>query len=226
MSNELYMDYESIMSKQKEVIKEIVSKIKEYQKIISTGTNTIKMEQDLEKEINNAKEMSSKLETAYNYKNAPSTMPPLELDRRQKQIQELRDAILENEQNYRNYKNQKYSYKDTSDGNYEITEDMKNMNNNELLALQKEKINQQDKMIDDIAMDVKKGKVLAREAGVIIKDQNAQLDDLQEEMDKLDSNFQKGIKRFQNYAKKQSGCCITIILILEMVATFLIFYLT
>jgi hypothetical protein len=220
------MDYESIMSKQKEVIKEIVSKIKEYQKIISTGTNTIKMEQDLEKEINNAKEMSSKLETAYNYKNAPSTMPPLELDRRQKQIQELRDAILENEQNYRNYKNQKYSYKDTSDGNYEITEDMKNMNNNELLALQKEKINQQDKMIDDIAMDVKKGKVLAREAGVIIKDQNAQLDDLQEEMDKLDSNFQKGIKRFQNYAKKQSGCCITIILILEMVATFLIFYLT
>ena len=226
MSNELYMDYESIMSKQKEVIKEIVSKIKEYQKIISTGTNTIKMEQDLEREINNAKEMSSKLETAYNYKNAPSTMPPLELDRRQKQIQELRDAILENEQNYRNYKNQKYSYKDTSDGNYEITEDMKNMNNNELLALQKEKINQQDKMIDDIAMDVKKGKVLAREAGVIIKDQNAQLDDLQEEMDKLDSNFQKGIKRFQNYAKKQSGCCITIILILEMVATFLIFYLT
>ena len=226
MSNELYMDYESIMSKQKEVIKEIVSKIKEYQKIISTGTNTIKMEQDLEKEINNAKEMSSKLETAYNYKNAPSTMPPLELDRRQKQIQELRDAILENEQNYRNYKNQKYSYKDTSDGNYEITEDMKNMNNNELLALQKEKINQQDKMIDDIAMDVKKGKVLAREAGVIIKDQNAQLDDLQEEMDKLDSNFQKGIKRFQNYAKKQSGCCITIILILEIVATFLIFYLT
>ena len=219
------MDYESIMSKQKEVIKEIVSKIKEYQKIISTGTNTIKMEQDLEKEINNAKEMSSKLETAYNYKNAPSTMPPLELDRRQKQIQELRDAILENEQNYRNYKNQKYSYKDTSDGNYEITDDMKMMNNNELLALQKEKINQQDKIIDDIAMDVKKGKVLAREAGVIIKDQNAQLDDLQEEMDKLDSNFQKGIKRFQNYAKKQSGCCITIILILEFVATFLIFFL-
>ena len=225
MSNELYMEYESIMTKQKEVTNEIVSKVKEYQKIISAGTNTIKMEQDLEKQINNAKEMSSKLETAYNYKNAPSSIPPLELDRRQKQIQELRDAILENEQKYRNFKNQKYSYKDTSDGNYEITEDMKHMNNNELLLLQKDKLNQQDKMIDDIAMDVKKGKVLAREAGVIIKDQNAQLDDLQEEMDKLDSNFQKGIKRFQNYAKKQSGCCITIILILELVATILIFTL-
>jgi len=221
MSNELYMEYESIMTKQKEATNEIVSKVKEYQKIISTGTNTIKMEQDLEKVINNAKEMSSKLETAYNYKNAPSTIPPLELDRRQKQIQELRDAILENEQKYRNFKNQKYSYKDTSDGNYEITEDMKHMNNNELLLLQKEKLNQQDKMIDDIAMDVKRGKVLAREAGVIIKDQNAQLDDLQEEMDKLDSNFQKGIKRFQNYAKKQSGCCITVILILELVASIL-----
>jgi len=221
MSNELYMEYESIMTKQKEATNEIVSKVKEYQKIISTGTNTIKMEQDLEKVINNAKEMSSKLETAYNYKNAPSTIPPLELDRRQKQIQELRDAILENEQKYRNFKNQKYSYKDTSDGNYEITEDMKHMNNNELLLLQKEKLNQQDKMIDDIAMDVKRGKVLAREAGVIIKDQNAQLDDLQEEMDKLDSNFQKGIKRFQNYAKKQSGCCITTILIIELVASIL-----
>ena len=224
MSNELYMDYEPIMNKQKEAAKEIVSKIKEY-KNISTGTNTIKMEQDLEREINNAKEMSSKLETAYNYKNAPSSIPPLELDKRQKEIQELRDSIIENEQNYRNYKNQKYSYKDISDGNYEITDDMKMMNNNELLALQKEKINQQDKMIDDIAMDVKKGKVLAKEAGNIIKQQNVQLDDLQEEIDKLDSNFQKGIKRFQNYAKKQSGCCITIILILEFVATFLIFFL-
>jgi chromosome segregation ATPase len=112
MSNELYMDYESILSKQKETLKEIVSKIKEYQKIISSGTNTIKMEQDLEREINNAKEMSSKLETAYNYKNAPSSIPPLELDKRQKEIQELRDSIIENEQNYRNYKNQKYSYKD------------------------------------------------------------------------------------------------------------------
>ncbi len=225
MSNELYMDYESIIKKQKEASVELVKKIKEYKNIISTGTNTINMEQDLEKQINNAKEISTKLETAYNYKNAPSSIPPGELDRRQKQIQELRDSIIENEKNYRNYKNQKYAYKDTTDGNYEITEDMKNMNNNELLALQKEKINQQDKMIDDIAMDVKKGKVLAKEAGVIIKDQNVQLDDLQDEIDKLDSNFQKGIKRFQNYAKRQNGCCITIILILEFVATFLIFFL-
>ena len=225
MSNELYINYESIIKKQKESAKEIVKKINEYHKLISTGTNTIKMEQDLEQEIKNNKEILSNLENAYNYKNAPISIPPDELDKRQKQIQELRDATLVNERNYKNYKTQKYSYKDKDDGEYKITEDMKTMNNNELLALQKEKLNQQDKMLDDIAMDVKKGKVLAKEAGQVIKQQNVQLDDLEQEIDKLDSNFKKGIKRFENYAKKQNGCCITILIILEIVATLLILFL-
>ena len=81
-------------------------------------------------------------------------------------------------------------------------------------------------MIDDITLDVKKGRVLAKEAGHIIEDQNKQLDSLQEDIDRLDSRMQRDfIKRIENYVAKQSGCCIFIVLILELAAAAVIYLL-
>ena len=102
---------------------------------------------------------------------------------------------------------------------------MKNMSNSELLTFQKEKIKEQDKIIDDITLDVKKGRVLAKEAGNIMEQQNKELDQLQEEIERVDSRFQRGIKRFENYVQKQSGCCIIIILIIELAIALLIFFI-
>ena len=102
---------------------------------------------------------------------------------------------------------------------------MKGMTNKELIVLQKDKINQQDKKIDDITLEVKKGRVLAKEAGHIIDDQNKQLDLLQEDMDRLDNRFKRGIKRFENYVSRQSGCCIIIVLIIELVVAFVIYFI-
>ena len=108
---------------------------------------------------------------------------------------------------------------------YVLTDDMKNMDNQGLMQLQQKKLKEQDAQLDDIYLDAKKGTVLAKEAGKILEEQNKQLDELQNDMDKLDSRLQRGIKRFKDYAAKQSGCCITFILILELVAGFLIYFL-
>ena len=124
--------------------------------------------------------------------------------------------IQEIESSYKNVQNQKYAFKGSVPDNYQQTEEMKSMSNSELMQLQKDKIEEQDKVIDDVILDVKKGRVLAKEAAHIIDDQNKQLDNLQEDIDRLDSRMQRGIKRFENYVTKQSGCCLILTLLIEL----------
>ena len=86
---------------------------------------------------------------------------PLELDHRQKQIQQMGINIQEIEKSLKNIQNQIYAFKGQVPDNYQQTEEMKNMLNSKLVQLQKEKIEQQDKVIGDVIVDVKRGRVLA-----------------------------------------------------------------
>ena len=226
ISKDLYLKFNDIISTQEESSKELRKKISNYQQIVTGGnSNTIKIETEIDGDIRKYKDLLSKLEDAYSNRNAPSQIPAIELDRRQKEIQKLGINIQDIENSYKNVQNQKYSFKGQMPDNYQQTDEMKNMSNSELMQLQKEKIDQQDKVIDDVILDVKKGRVLAKEAAHIIDDQNKQLDDLQEDIDKLDSRMQRGIKRFENYVTKQSGCCLILTLIAEFVIAILIFIL-
>ena len=214
---ELYSNFNGIITKQEEAGKQLRIKISNYQKTIQTGnSNTISIESEIERDIKNFKDMCNQLDNAYSNRNAPSQIPFSELDRRQKQIQKLSLDIQEMEKSFKGIQNQKYSFKGSVPENYQQTEEMKSMSNSELLQYQKDKIKEQDKIIDDITLDVKKGRVIAKETGAIITDQNKQLDALQEDIDRLDSRMQRGIKRFENYVAKQSGCCIILVLILEL----------
>lgn len=226
MSKDLYMKYTEIISKQEEQSKELRKKIANYQQAARSGnTNTVSLESEIQREIKNFKDIQSQLEEGYSFRNAPSQIPGPELDRRQKEIQKYTLDIQQIENSFKNLQNEKYAFKGQMPDNYQQTEEMKKMSNSELIQVQKNKIKEQDEMIDDIVVDVKRGRVLAKEAGVIINEQNKQLDDLQEDIDKLDSRMQRGIKRFERYVAKQSGCCIIIVLIIELVAAGLIFFL-
>lgn len=225
-SNSIYLEFKKIISEQEEKSKNLSGKLTKYKDTIKSGVNTISFENEIEKEILSLKEAYSELENAYSNRNAPSQIAPQELDRRQKQIKTLDIRINELEKNYEELKNEKYRYKGTGmEDEYVLTDDMKNMDNQGLMQLQQKKLKDQDAQLDDIYLDAKKGTVLAKEAGKILEEQNKQLDELQNDMDKLDSRLQRGIKRFKDYAAKQSGCCITFILILELVAGFLIYFL-
>ncbi len=226
MSKEIYLDFNSFMGKQDEELKEIRKKIANYQKLISSSTNTTTTEREIDRDIRKLKDTQNELENAYSNRNAPSTIPGIELDRRQKEIQKFGISIRDIENTFKNFQNQKYSFKGGNiNDNYQQSDEMKNMSNSELLIFQKEKIKEQDKIIDDITLDVKKGRVLAKEAKNIMEQQNKELDQLQEEIERVDSRFQRGIKRFENYVQKQSGCCIIIILIIELAIALLIFFI-
>ena len=218
MSSPIYLQYSSIIKKQEDNAKNLHKKLSDYNSEAESGSNTIKIEGDIEKELSSLKEAHRELENAKKNKNAPSQISPNELDRRQKQIQNLGSNIQDIEQNYKQIKNKKYEYKGSKIDNYQPTEEMKTMSNSELLQYQQQKMKKQDDQIDDIIIDVKKGTVLAKETEKILDDQNKQLDELQEDIDKLDSKLKKGAKRFADYAAKKSGYCIVIILVLELIA--------
>ena len=221
ISQEIYLDFTNVLNKQKDAIKEIHQKV--YQLKGMSNANTTDFEGEIRRDIKKIKDKNDELSNAYSNSNAPSTIQMIELDRRQKEIQTLKNSIKDEENNFLSVVKSKYSYKGNRSGEYTPTDEMKGMTNNELLVLQKEKIHEQDKKLDDITLEVKKGRVLAKEAGHIIDEQNKQLDELQDDIDRLDNRFKKGIKRFENYVSRQSGCCIIIVLIAELVAAFLIF---
>lgn len=224
--NEFYKNFPGIISKQEEASKEIRKKLTNYQQSINAGGNTISIESEIDKDIKKYKDMVNQLDNAYSNRNAPSQIPGMELDRRQKEIQKMSIEIQEIEKSFKNLQNQKYTFKgSTTDEPYKQSEEMKTMSNRELYQLQKEKVSDQDKILDDVILDVKRGRVLAKNAGEMIQEQNKQLDELQEDVDRLDSRMQRGIKKFENYVSKQSGCCIIVILILELAAAILIFVL-
>ena len=222
-SGDIYLDFTNVLNKQKESIKEIHQKV--YQLKGMSNANTTDFEGEIRRDIKKIKDKNDELSNAYSNSNAPSTIQMIELDRRQKEIQLLKNSIKDEENNFLTVVKSKYSYKGNNSGEYIPTDEMKGMTNKELLVLQKDKINQQDKKIDDITLEVKKGRVLAKEAGHIIDDQNKQLDLLQEDMDRLDNRFKRGIKRFENYVSRQSGCCIIIVLIIELVVAFVIYFI-
>ena len=221
ISQEIYLDFTNVLNKQKDAIKEIHQKV--YQLKGMSNANTTDFEGEIRRDIKKIKDKNDELSNAYSNSNAPSTIQMIELDRRQKEIQTLKNSIKDEENNFLSVVKSKYSYKGNRSGEYTPTDEMKGMTNNELLVLQKEKIHEQDKKLDDITLEVKKGRVLAKEAGHIIDEQNKQLDELQDDIDRLDNRFKKGIKRFENYVSRQSGCCIIIVLIAELIAAFLIF---
>jgi chromosome segregation ATPase len=218
MSSPIYLEYSTIIQKQENNVKNMHKKLSDYDTEVEAGSNTIQMESEIEKEISNFRKAYKELEEAYSNKNAPIQMPLDELDRRQKQIQNLGQDINELYRNYQKIKDKKYEFKGQRNNDYQPTEDMKNMTNNELLQYQKVKMKQQDDQIDEIFLNVKKGSVLAKETGKILDEQNKQLDDLQNDMDRLDSKLKKGAKRFADYAAKKSGYCIAFVLVLELIA--------
>ena len=220
-SNAIYLEYNAIIAEKEEKLKNLHKKLSNYKDKVGTNTNTIALEVEIEKEINSLKEDQRELDNAYSNKNAPSQISTNELDKRQKQIKKLEIGINDAEKSYNEIKDQKYEFKGPNMDNYQISDDMKNMSNAELYQQQQLKLKDQDQQLDDIFLDVKKGRVLAKEAGHIMDEQNKQLDELKDDIDRLDSKLKRGAKRFQNYVAKKSGCCIVVILIIELIAGFL-----
>ena len=214
--DEFYKDYKVFIPKLKDSEKKIRNDISNYKQIINNNQNTIDVEKNIKDELNEFKALQNKLNTAYSNRNVPSEMPSMAIESRQKEIQTFGIHYEEMEKAFKSIQENKYKFKGEITEDYSKKEEYKNMSTQEMMLLQKRKLNDQDKQLEDITLDVKKGTVLAQNAGHVIKEQNKQLDQINEDIDRTKDRMNTLTARFEKYVAKYSVCKMIIILIIEL----------
>ena len=207
--------------------KDYVTQINDLEKKIRQGLTTFKQQSgkgptlQIEAEIKDLlkqyKELYTNLETAYSRRNVPGGFPELTIDERQKEIQKFGINYNDMDKDYKNVEENKYKFKNEIQEDYSQKEEYKNMTTGELMVVQKNKLKDQDKQIDDITLDVKKGTQLAKNAGHVMQEQNKQLEQMNQDIDRTKDNMNKLTGRFESYVAKFSMCKMITILIIELI---------
>ena len=211
-----YKNYKEFIQELSTMEKQITGELSDYREKVSNGSPTIDTEVNIRNHFKSLSEKLDTLEEAYNNRNAPSGYPYQELDRRQKEIQSYRIRLNDMRKQFNVLHNKKYSYQNKNDEDYSQKEEFKDADIDELLYMQKKKLDNQDDRMEEITLDVKKNITLAKNAGHVMKEQNKKLEQIGEDIDNTDDKMKTLTKRFQNYARRQSWCCLLLILILEL----------
>jgi predicted transcriptional regulator len=191
--------------------------ISTYKQNIDQSKNTVDIENKLKKDLKSFKDSLDKLEEAYLTRNIPGNMPEATLDQRQKEIKKIKIDYEEINKQFQELNSNKYSFKGQITEDYRNKEELKGLTTGELLQLQDNKLKEQDNQIDDIITDGKKGTVLADNLQHGLKDQSKKAEQVMEDMDMVDSRMKKLTKRFNNYVKNSSYCCLCSFFFLQAV---------
>ena len=217
MSKEYYTNFKTIVSDLNSQAKGLRGDISTYKQNIDQSKNTVDIENKLKKDLKSFKDSLDKLEEAYLTKNIPGNMPEATLDQRQKEIKKIKIDYEEINKQFQELNSNKYSFKGQITEDYRNKEELKGLTTGELLQLQDNKLKEQDNQIDDIITDLKKGTVLADNLQHGLKDQSKKAEQVMEDMDMVDSRMKKLTKRFNNYVKNSSYCCLCSFFFLQAV---------
>ena len=214
MNKEYYSNFKQFLADLTTKENNIRKDLESFQTAIGNNENTIELENRVEKDLKSLRELTEQLTEAYSTKNAPPNMPEDTLDARQKDIKKFSTVYDELKKDLEKLKDDKYQFKGHITEDYRTKEEYKDMSAQELIYAGREKMNKQDEKIDDITKDVKKGRVKAKELNQELKDQNKLIQEVTEDMDRVDSRMNKLSKRFANYIGKSSTCCLMLFFLL------------
>jgi chromosome segregation ATPase len=217
MNKEYYSNFKQYLANLTTKENNIRKDLESFQTAIGNNENTIELENRVEKDLKSLRELTEQLTEAYSTKNAPPNMPEDTLDARQKDIKKFSTVYDELKKDFEKLKDDKYQFKGHITEDYRTKEEYKDMSAQELIYAGREKMNKQDEKIDDITKDVKKGRVKAKELNQELKDQNKLIQEVTEDMDRVDSRMNKLSKRFANYIGKSSTCCLMLFFLLDAV---------
>ena len=217
MNKEYYSNFKQYLANLTTKENNIRKDLESFQTAIGNNENTIELENRVEKDLKSLRELTEQLTEAYSTKNAPPNMPEDTLDARQKDIKKFSTVYDELKKDFEKLKDDKYQFKGHITEDYRTKEEYKDMSAQELIYAGREKMNKQDERIDDITKDVKKGRVKAKELNQELKDQNKLIQEVTEDMDRVDSRMNKLSKRFANYIGKSSTCCLMLFFLLDAV---------
>ena len=217
MNKEYYSNFKQFLTDLTTKENNIRKDLEAFQTAIGNNENTIEIENRINKELKSLKDLTEQLTEAYSSKNAPPNMPEDTLDARQKDIKKFSTTYDELFKNLQKIRDDKYAFKGQITEDYRTKEEYQNMTAQELVHAGREKMNKQDERLDDIAKDVKKGRVGIKEFDNQVKEQNKLIEQVNEDMDRVDSRMNKLSKRMANYIGKSSTCCLMIFFLLDAV---------
>ena len=216
-----YMNYQSFIDEIKELEKTIRQDIASFRLKSGGNDSTLPLQNQIKEKLQNYKKLQDNLDNAYKTKNVPGGIPQVTIEDRQKEIQQFEINYNQLYKEFTNIENEKYRFKGGITEDYSKKEEYKNMTTGEIQQLQKRKLEGQDERLDEITLDVKKGKQLAVNAGHVIQEQNKQLDVMNEDIERTRDKMNSLTARFERYVAKFSMCKMIIILIIELVIAFI-----
>lgn len=217
MNKEYYSNFKQFLTDLTTTENNIRKDLESFKTAIGNNENTIEIENRINKDLKSMRELIQQLTEAYSTKNAPANMPEDTLDARQKDIKKFSTVYDELNKDLQKLKDDKYQFKGQITEDYRTKEEYKDMNAQELVYAGREKMNKQDERLDNITGEVKKGRQKANELHHELKDQNKLIQEVTEDMDRVDSRMNKLSKRFANYIGKSSTCCLMIFFLLDAV---------
>ena len=212
---EYYMNYQKYVDDIKNLEKTINQELTTFKSKTGGKELTIQLENQIKGHLKEFKDLQTSMSTAYSRKNVPGGMPELTIDKRQKEIQQFEITYNEMDKNYRSIETERYRFKNEITEDYSQKEEYKNMTAGELIMVQQNKLKEQDEQIDDIVLEAKRGQQLARNAGHVMKEQNKQIEQINEDIDRNKENMDKLTGRFERYVAKFSMCKMIMTLIIE-----------
>lgn len=193
----------------------INGQLSELQKAVETGANIVKLEQPIETNITAYAKKRDELEREHEKNH--EKLPTKEDDKRTKTINNLKMNLDRMKMKFSGLTKKKYEYKvDSKYDNYQLDEQRRNMNNQELLQDQQRRLKDQDKDLEEIGAMVTKGKVMAKDIKSNLEDQNKLLDDVERGMDNLDSKMSTTKRKFDKYINNSSTCCLSVFITIEL----------
>jgi len=223
-NNNYYLNYKDFIKQIGDLGKNIKTELGNFkQKISSNDISTNNEEKSIDENLKQYKKLLDDLSDAYQLSKIPSEIPEIELDKRLKEIQQFEIEYTELIKNFSKLRNKKYKFKDEIDEDYAEKEEYKDMTPRELMELEQKRLEEQDKRLAEITEDVVKGRKIANEMKVILKEQNKQLDQIGEDMDRTDERMKGLTSRMSKFIARQSTCCLIIILVIEIIVA-LAFY--
>ena len=195
--------------------KSINAQLSELQKAVESGANIVKLENSIQSNITAYASKRDMLER--DHEKNHMKLPPKEDDKRTKTINNLKMNLDRMKMKFSGLTKKKYEYKvDEKYDNYQLDEQRRNMNNEELLQDQQRRLKDQDKDLEEIGGMVTKGNKMAKEIKTNLEDQNKLLDDVERGMDNLDSKMSTTKRKFDNYINKSSSCCLSVFIVIEL----------
>ena len=206
--------FDKEIEKVKENFEKIKDKINQKEKSYILNNGTSKLELDI-KHILDDLSLTIKNLLLETKKTSSINIPLKEINRRLIILQRWGKIIEDLKQNY-----DENIYKNLLNNNLDINLNVENnddKSNNEIIQITREKINQQDNMLEELHSLLTVTKSNNKEIHNEIKNQKPMIEDLDKNMDKLNMKIKKETKNIEKYDNKTSNCFLFTIIWFELI---------